>query len=78
MITNRIQLLCAKPKIPVNRINNNAELATVPIKIQGLNLPHLVLILSTIFPKTGSITNSTILTKTINAVINPINLSATE
>lgn len=39
MITNRIQLLCAKLKIPVNRINNNAELATVPIKIQGLNLP---------------------------------------
>lgn len=64
MITNkiakRIQLLCAKPKIPVKRISSNAALATVPIKIQGLNLPHLVLVLSTMFPNTGSITNSTI------------------
>ncbi|CPS06067.1 Uncharacterised protein [Chlamydia trachomatis] len=64
--------------MPVNKTNNKAALTKVPIKIQGLNLPHLVLVLSTIFPRIGSITNSAILITTINPVIKPISLSATD
>ena len=52
-IANRIQLLCAKPKIPVNRINNNAELATVPIKIQGLTIIVVPLVTGVTYAMTG-------------------------
>lgn len=82
MITNRIakrtQLTLARPKIPVNKISNNTTLTMFPIMIQGLNFPHRVLVLSTMFPRSGSMTNSRIRTATISPVIRPISLSATD
>ena len=73
MMTNRMenstQLLLARPKIPVKRTIISKELMTVPARIQGLNLPHLVWVLSTTFPINGSMAISATLTTTIKVVI---------
>ena len=76
-MAKRTQLYFAKPKIPVKRINSRIALTIFPIKIHGLNFPHRLLVLSTIFPNSGSINNSKIRTETIKPVINPISLLAT-
>ena len=77
-IANRIQLTFAKPKIPVNRTKSRAPLTILPHKIQGLNFPQRVCVLSTILPSSGSITSSIIRTPTIKPVISPIKRLATD
>ena len=75
-MANKIQFFSASPKIPVNNTTKSTELTIVPDRIQGLNLPHFVRVLSTMFPKTGSIMISTTLITTIRVVIKTISLLA--
>src|SRR5699024_1495709 len=55
--TNTYKLVPVKPKF-VNMIIVIIAFNNVPITNQGLNFPHLVLVLSTIIPITGSFTAS--------------------